>query len=66
MRLFAINTVTDIVKATKIMAKQCVERYKEASVLLDSKDLNLVGFFMDNHVDPLTKIIESAMGNYKD
>lgn len=61
-----VNTVADIVKVSNIMAKQSEEGYKEASALLDDKELKLVGFFMDNHVDPLTKIIESAMGKYKD
>lgn len=61
-----VNTVAEIVKVSKIMAKQSEEGYKEASALLDDKELKLVGFFMDNHVDPLTKIIESAMGKYKD
>ena len=62
----AVKTVADIVKVSKIMSKHSEQGYKEASALLADKDLKLVGFFMDNHVDPLTKIIESAIGKYKD
>lgn len=61
-----VKTVADIVKVSKIMSKHSEQGYKEASALLDDKDLKLVGFFMDNHVDPLTKVFESMMPKFSD
>ena len=61
-----VKTVPDIVKVSKIMSKHSEQGYKEASALLDDKDLKLVGFFMDNHVDPLTKVFESMMPKFNE